>query len=239
MSFTFGYDPVLFERFPTLTAGVIGASGLRNGPTPPELADEYAAAQTEVAARLANVPIAEIPSIGAWRRTFTACGVKPTQHRVAAEALLRRLHKHGDVPSINTLVDLGNLVSIRYAMPVAVFDQAEVTGATTVRLANGDERFTDLGATAPVSPELDEVIFVDESGIVSARRWCWRQSAQSATGPSTTDAIITIEGLHETAKPDIVAAIDVLQDLLARFQPNATLSTQLLDRSTQVVTLQS
>ncbi len=239
MTVTFGYDPVLFERFPALTTGVIGASGLSNGPTPQELTDEYGAAQAEVAARLADEPIAEIPSITAWRRAFTACGVKPTQHRVAAEALLRRLHKQGDVPSINTLVDLANLVSIRYAMPVAVFDQAEVTGATTVRLAKGDERFTDLGAADPVPPELDEVIFVDESGIVSARRWCWRQSAQSATGPSTTDALITIEGLHESAKSDIVAALDDLHLLLARFQPQASFSAQLLDSSTQVVTFET
>ena len=39
--------------------------------------------------------------------------------RSAAEALLRRLTKQGSIPSINTLVDIGNLVSIRYALPVA------------------------------------------------------------------------------------------------------------------------
>ena len=42
-------------------------------------------------------------------------GVDPTQYRSAAEALLRRLSKSGEIPSINALVDLGNLVSIRYA----------------------------------------------------------------------------------------------------------------------------
>ncbi|HEU4832604.1 MAG TPA: phenylalanine--tRNA ligase beta subunit-related protein [Actinomycetota bacterium] len=45
--------------------------------------------------------------------------------------------KQGDIPSISTLVDIGNLVSIRYAVPVAVFDRAGVAGSITVRFATG------------------------------------------------------------------------------------------------------
>jgi hypothetical protein len=65
---------------------------------------------------------------------FRGFGVDPTQYRSAAEALLRRLIKQGELPSIGTLVDLANLVSIRYALPVAVFDQGGITGGTVVRL---------------------------------------------------------------------------------------------------------
>ena len=58
-----------------------------------------------------------------------------------------------------------------------------MTGGTTVRFATGGETFTDLGSGERESPEPGEVIFVDEAGLVSARRWCWRQSAESASGP--------------------------------------------------------
>ena len=64
--------------------------------------------------------LASVPSIAAWRRAFSQFGAKPTQHRNAAEALLRRLDKQGEIPSISTLVDIGNLISIRYAIPVAI-----------------------------------------------------------------------------------------------------------------------
>ncbi|MCP3989548.1 MAG: hypothetical protein GY724_10770 [Actinomycetia bacterium] len=228
MSTMFGYEASLLDRFPGVVGGVIYASGLGNGPTPAGLGDRYVDEQRRVAERLANQPIAEIPSITAWRRTFTAFGVKPTQHRVAAEALLRRLHKQGDIPTINTLVDLGNLVSIRHGLPVAVFDQGAVTGPTTVRFADGDERFTDLGADDPVCPEPGEVIFVDEAGLVSARRWCWRQSAQSATKPTTTEALITVEGLHDSALDDVGAAVNDLLALLDEYQPDAKVESSLL-----------
>jgi DNA/RNA-binding domain of Phe-tRNA-synthetase-like protein len=127
----FAYDDAVAERFPTIRAGVIHASRLSNGPSSPELLEEYRAEQRATSERLKDTAIADLASIAAWRRVFTGFGAKPTQYRNAAEALLRRLAKHGDIPTINTLVDIGNLVSIRYAMPVAVFDQADIATSTT------------------------------------------------------------------------------------------------------------
>ena len=144
----FAYDRDVAERYPGIRAGLVHATGLANGPSSPELLEEYRAEQRAAAERLSATALADLPSIVAWRRAFTAFGAKPTQYRNAAEALLRRLDKHGDIPSISTLVDLGNLVSIRYAMPVAVFDRAHLAGSITVRFAEGTEPFTDLGSSA-------------------------------------------------------------------------------------------
>ena len=224
----FAYDDAISERYPAIRAGVVHATGLANGASAPELIETYRTDQAAASKRLATTAIAEMPSIAAWRRAFTQFGAKPTQHRNAAEALLRRLSKQGAIPSINTLVDLGNLISIRYALPVAVFDQAGVTGATTVRFATGNERFTDLGSSDAVHPEPGEVIFVDEDNVVSARRWCWRQSAQSATRESTVEALIVVEGLHETAEREVGSAVDDLLSLLGRYQPESKTESFLL-----------
>ena len=72
-------------------------------------------------------------------------------------------------------------------MPVDAFDRANVAGPITVSFATGAELFTDLGSTDSVHPDPGEVIFVDREGVVSARRWCWRQSA---TITITVDALI-------------------------------------------------
>lgn len=224
----FVYDSTVLAEFPTIRAGLVHARGLANGPSPPELRAEYEAEQQAVAARLATTAIADLPSIAAWRRVFSRFGAKPTQYRSAAEALQRRLAKHGDVPSINIIVDIGNLVSIRYAMPVAVIDLAGVTGVTTVQFATGSERFTDLGSSATVHPEPGEVIFADETGQVSARRWCWRQSAQSATSDSTVEALVIVEAHHDGAAADVRAAVDDLVALLNRYQPGCEARPHLI-----------
>lgn len=224
----FRYDPALLARFPAIRGGVIAARHLRNGPTPPALAATFATEQRAALARLGDTPLSDVPSLAAWRRAFSAFGVRPTQYRSAAEALLRRLTKHGDIPSLNLLVDLGNLVSIRYALPVAIFDRRTTTGAVTVRFANGDERFTDLGTDEIAHPDPGEVIFVDEAGLVSARRWCWRQSEQSAAREDTTEALITVEGHHASAEADVRAALTDLQTLLGEYMPGAALHAALL-----------
>lgn len=224
----FGYDDAIIERYPAIRAGVVHATGLANSPSSPVLLAEYRAEQQAAVQRLATTAIAGLPSIVAWRRVFTGFGAKPTQYRNAAEALLRRLTKQGDIPTLGTLVDVGNLVSIRYALPVAVIDQAGVAGSITVRFATGDESFDDLGSSGSVHPEPGEVIFTDEKNQVSARRWCWRQSVQSATSPTTTDALIVVEGHHDAAAGDTAHAVADLIRLLACYQPAGQVTSCLL-----------
>jgi DNA/RNA-binding domain of Phe-tRNA-synthetase-like protein len=211
----FRYDAAILERFPTIVGGVVHARGVCNGEAPPGLAAAFREEQARALERIGGRPLGELPSLAAWRRAFSAFGVEPTRYRNAAEALLRRLTKHGEVPSVSLLVDLGNLVSVRYGLPVAVCDQRDVAGGTTVRFAEGSERFTDLGSDDVVSPEPGEVVFVDDAGLVSARRWCWRQSAQSATKADTDEILVTVEGLHEGAEADARAAVSDLASLLA------------------------
>ncbi|MBI5443119.1 MAG: hypothetical protein HY900_18125, partial [Deltaproteobacteria bacterium] len=190
------------------------AAGVRGGPTTAPLAAAFRAEQEATLQRLGAKPLSEVESLAAWRRAFRSFGVDPTQCRSAAEALLRRLTKKGDIPSINLLVDLGNLVSIRYGLPVAVLDAKGIAGAITVRFAEGTEPFVELDSAEVKRPEPGEVIFVDDAGDVAARRWCWRQSARSAARAETTEVLVTVEGHHETADADVGSALADLTELL-------------------------
>lgn len=224
----FSYDAAIVARFPTLVGGVIQASGVANGPTPPDLASAFHGEAAAVRARIGETPLSEVPALAAWRRVFRGFGVDPTQYRSAAEALLRRLVKQGDLPSVGTLVDLANLVSIRCALPVAVFDQRSVAGGTRVRFAHGHERWADLGASEAEHPEPGEVVFADEADVVSARRWCWRQSAASAVRDDTREILVTIEGHHETAAAEVERALGDLEALLRTHAFPATLRSAVL-----------
>lgn len=210
----FRYEPEILERFPGIVGGVIHATGVTNGPTPSGLAAASSAEQAAVRAKIGDTPLSELPALAAWRRVFRGFGVDPTQYRSAAEALLRRLTKQGELPSIGTLVDLANLVSIRHALPVAVFDWRTISGGLVVRLARGDERWADLGSSTTERPDPGEVIFADEADIVVARRWCWRQSAASAAHDDTSEILVTVEGHHDGAAADVSRAVDDLELLL-------------------------
>ena len=227
----FRYDPGIIERFPTIVAGVIHATGVHNDPTPPGLAAAFHDETLAALERIGETPLSELPTLAAWRQVFRGFGVDPTQYRSAAEALLRRLTKQGELPSIGTLVDLANLVSIRYALPVAVFDWRGISGGSTVRFARGDEQWADLGSSQTEHPEPGEVIFADEADVVSARRWCWRQSAGSGARRDTTEILVTVEGHHATADRDVTRALADLEALLGTYALPDTLRSAVLSAS--------
>ncbi len=227
---TFRYDEAIIDRYPNVIGGMIQAHSVPNAPTSPELAAAYAEEQAATLQRLGKTPLSQVPALSAWRAAFRGFGVDPTQYRCAAEALLRRLTKAGSIPNLNTLVDLGNLVSIRYAVPVAMVDLRAIPDGMTVRFARGDERFTNLGQSEPEAPAPGEVIFSDDTGLVTARRWCWRQSAESAARDDTTDILITIEAHHPDGRADVESA---MRDLLALLpiDQGANVQSTVLDRA--------
>lgn len=228
---SFEYHPEIVSRYPELIGGLIYGQNVQNTPSSPALQQQYTAEQQAVIQRLGTTPLSEIPALAAWRKAFRGFNVDPTQYRSAPEALLRRLTKQGDIPSINTLVDLGNLVSIRYALPIAIVDVGQVTGGQiTVHFADGTERYTVLGQTEPEHPEPGEVIFSDAAKLVYARRWCWRQSAESAATLATQHILITIEAHHATGRADVTQAVSDLLELLRAFVPGE-FSSAILDRN--------
>jgi DNA/RNA-binding domain of Phe-tRNA-synthetase-like protein len=214
---TFQYSPEILERYPQVVGGIIIAQGMSNPPTSDALRERYLAEQETVKARIGETPLSDIEPLKAWRRAFSAFGVSPTQYRSAAEALLRRLTKQGDIPVINTLVDIGNLVSIRYGLPVAILDRQQIDAPVTVHYSDGTEPYMELGNDEILHPDVGEVIFSDRKKMVVARRWCWRQSATSAANEQTTQAIITVEGHHDSAPEDIQNAVNDLCDLLKTY----------------------
>ena len=230
MTISFQYAPEIFVHFPNTVGGILVGRHVQNGPTAAALAQRFAQEQQATLQRIGDTPLSEVPALAAWRQVFRQFGVNPTKTRSAPEALLRRLTKAGAIPNINTLVDIGNLISIRYAMPVAVCDTRHVQGPITVHLADGSERYTELGSSELLHPEPGEVVFTDETGLVVARRWCWRQSAESAAQIDTTQVIIAIEAQHTDGRAHVDAAVAEMLALLNEFA-GGEFTTKILDKT--------
>ena len=235
MSMYFKYSDEVIADYPNITACAIIASGINNPPTNEKLRELLLNQQRKTLEHIGDTPLSEIESLAAWRSSFRKFGVNPTKYRSAPEALLRRLTKKGDIPSINTLVDIGNLISIRYKLPSAVFDTSQVKGGIRVHHSTGKERFTPLFEKEVKHPEEGEVIFSDENDMVVARRWCWRQSDQSAARDTTTDAIIVVEAQHEGSGQDVQSALDDWVALLGEFS-GGEFETGLLGKETPALT---
>jgi DNA/RNA-binding domain of Phe-tRNA-synthetase-like protein len=207
----FAHAPEIWRRFPQLVPGVLVLSGVdARADVAARLPPWHARARE----RLATGPESELAEVSAWRRAYAQMGLKPTQYRSAAEALLRRFRREGDLPRVHPLVDVCNALSLAFALPVAVFDLAGVEGHLEVRPAEGGEEHVGFGGQVEQA-EPGEVIFADANRHAHARRWTFRQSRRSTVSADTHDVLIVAEGLHPTAGADVPTLIDALATALA------------------------
>lgn len=206
----FSYVPRMRRDFP----GLVSAAFIFDGVTPTvDVSAPVAQFYEKAAARLASGTEGDLPSIQAWRRAFSAMGLKPTQYRCAAEALLRRFRKERALPSIHPLIDVCNALSLACAIPVAVFDLDRIVGDLQVRPATGEETYETFRGDIE-HPEPGEIIFADAAGQAHARRWTNRQSGRSAVRTDTSRALIVAEALHATAAADVGTLGGALQTTL-------------------------
>lgn len=86
----------------------------------------------------------EHPTVAAVRRLFRAAGTDPTRYRPSSEALLRRVLKGDDLPSILPLVDLNNLLSLRLLVPCCVIDPDRLEPPLQLRAGRAGERMESM-----------------------------------------------------------------------------------------------
>lgn len=117
-------------------------------------------------------------------------------------------------------------ISAATATPIAVFDTGQIAGSLEVRPATGGELYLAFSGEVE-SADAGEVIFADEAGQAHARRWCHRQSAQSAVRAATAAVLIVAESHHAAARDDMQRLVQSLTDELHRLGWTVTASKLL------------
>jgi DNA/RNA-binding domain of Phe-tRNA-synthetase-like protein len=219
----------IWKDYPELTPGVLVADGINPDGSVESMVASYSATAE---ARLASQPEGEFPEIQAWRRAFSRMGLEPTQYRCASESLLRRYRKERSLPRIHPLVDLCNAASIAFAIPVAAFDVALITGYLEVRYAKGAEVYESFSGQIE-HPELHEVVFADAADRAHARRWTNRQSAYAAVRPQTATVLLVTEAMHETGPADVPRLLETLANDLKTAWSSETKTAILTSDSPQ------
>ncbi len=215
-AFTFSIADDIFQRFPGYVRGVVIAHELANGPSPPALLDLLREAEASVRARVKPDAVAEEPRIKSWREAYRAFGAKPSEFRSSIEAMARRALKNERLPAINALVDIGNLISLRYLVPAGAHAIDVLAGDIALRAATGAEQFVAFGSTGTERPVPGEIIFT-EGDTVLTRRWTWRQAQHTLTLPETRAVEFNIDGLPPVPAAVVAQAGAEIMELVQRF----------------------
>lgn len=87
----------------------------------------------------------EIEGLRAARDLYHRIGVDPTKLRPSSEALLRRVLRGDPLPKINSLVDINNLCSLEFLLPIGLHDADRVAGPIVLRRGVVGEGYQAIG----------------------------------------------------------------------------------------------
>ena len=219
----FVVDPAVRERFPGYAPRILVARGLRVTDAPFAL-ERLRDAERHVRDHFGFAKAAEHPHLAAWRETFRAFGLKPSDYLNSSEALISRVLKGKDLPSIHPLVDAYNAVSIRHVVPVGGENLDAAVGTARLTFALGDEPFdtTLEGATVIQHPKPGEVVWRDDAG-VTCRAWNWRQCVRTRLEGDIQNAYFVLDGLHPMTEAALEAAVQDLTGTLEALSPGCAL----------------
>lgn len=201
-----------WSLFPEAMIGLVAVHGIDNH-AGAEASGRLLADQAALtAADLGDADIGSHPAVAPWRAAYQHFGVKPSKTRSSIETLLRSA-KSGRLRSINPLVDLYNVISLRHQLPCGGEDLAMIVGDLRLTRAAGDERFVPLGGAEDEPPQPGVVIYRDDEGVVCSC-WNWREADRTKLTDATTDAILVIEALAPFTRADLEAACQELAALV-------------------------
>ncbi len=220
----YSVDGAVFSRFPEYRRGVVLVQDVRNGDSPAELVQLLRAEETRARERLNLETLTAEPRLASWREAFRQLGYKPGDFRPSIESLLRRVLRGplvGDLqghqlPTINALVDIGNIVSLRHLLPVGGHAIDVLTSDIALRPATGTEEFIAFGTDVVEHPLPGEFIFA-EGETVLTRRWIWRQANHSLTLPGTKAIEFNIDALPPVTEETLQASAKDVMGLVGKY----------------------
>lgn len=206
----------IFRLFPGYCRGVVLAFDIKNGDSPSDLVALLREAEESLRQKIDKDQIATHPNMASWREAYRAFGAKPSKFRSSIEAMVRRVVNNNELPSINTVVDIGNIISLRHLVTVGGHAIDLLNGDISLKKATGDEEFIAFGTDKKENPEPGEIIFA-EGKTVLTRRWSWRQANHTSTQKSTTAVEMNVDGLPPVTINEVEDICGETMDMIRKY----------------------
>lgn len=161
---------------------------------------------------LTTESLKQMPAIEATRRVYRACGKDPSRYRPSSEALIRRMLQGKKLYQKDTLVDLGNLASIRSGYSIGCFDAEKFAGQRlTLGVGREGEPYEGIGRGMINIAGLP--VYRDEVGGVGTPT---SDNERTKITASTTHFVALVNG-YDGNEEHVMATARLIQDLLRKY----------------------
>jgi lysyl-tRNA synthetase class 2 len=211
--------PEVFALFPGYVRHVLVVNGADNTKEVPELAGLLVEAQQQVRGDERFSDLKAHPRIASWRDAFQSFGTNPNKCPPSIANLIKRVRGGKDLPYVNSLVAIFNVISMRHVLPAGGDDLDKVKGDIRLTLAQGHESYTPLGSPDQKErPTPGEVVLLDTGNDeVFCRAWCWKNGDVSKIEATTRRVAINIDILPPGSLEEGKAAALETLEMVKRF----------------------
>lgn len=113
--------------------------------------------------KYADVPPSSDQIVSSVRRMYRRIGWEPTRYRPSSEAMIRRILKRKGLYNINNAVDLGNVASTWFHLPMGLYDMNKIDGKIEVDVGKANETY--IGLSVDLIHAEGKLILRDNLGI--------------------------------------------------------------------------
>lgn len=166
--------------------------------------------------RYADADLHQDPILAGYDLLHDRAGVKRRKNTASSENLIKMLLKHGDVPFINQVVDIYNVISMESRLCVAAHDMDRIDGDLTVRFSDGTETYLPLGAEQPVPMKEHEYCYCDDSNEVLCRLEI-RQVEKTKVDTPARNILYIMEGNEATDEALMRTVMEQIVDTTTRY----------------------
>jgi len=223
-------DKRMFEKFEGLNLGIIIAKNITSKGIPEEILKKIKEKEADIRKNYKTETLSEHPKINCWRKAYSIFGGEAKKNKSSIEALYRRILSGEELRHISTLVDIYNLLSIKYMLPLGGEDLDKMQGNIELTFANSNEvPINLLGEKESRPPHEGEVIYKDGISTI-CRRWNWREADRTKLTEETKNCILVVEGLPPTTEQGIEIVTKELKELTEKYC-NGKLEYHILNKN--------
>lgn len=206
-------NPEVFGLNPNLRFGIIIAKDITNTETSPQETERLRNAEKNVRKIIKPEELRAQPIIKGYRLVLENAGINPNKFVNSMEAMMKRVLKGGQLPTINSLVDLCNAISIENQVSLGGHDLADIEDDLSVGFTKGTEKFLPFGAEEYEPVEAGELVFTSGK-VVQTRKWVWRQSELGKMTLNTHDVFFQLVGFDDSPESPLIKSLDSLEEIL-------------------------
>lgn len=198
-----------------LYTGAVYAEGLSNCNGNDQITELLRSEVERAFADLSDKSVKECKELDIYRNALKNVGINPSKYPCSIEAILTRISKKGEFPSLSPVVDLGNYISIKYRIPVGVHDTDTLDGDLCVRFSDENDCMNEENSIGSDTLKIGEPVYACGDS-VRTRRWLWRQMPAGRVDENSKNFIFPIDGFIDN-KDVIDQAVEELSGLIKRF----------------------